>query len=242
MFSAVSRAKVLVVDSDTELCELLAHSLRRAGMLVVTAREVAAAVDLLERTQPDLVVLGLDIGTVGGREVLQIVTRRSQAQIILLGNVHGDEQVIRGLDLGADDYLVKPFSFAELLARIRARLRRAAMQPSSPFSTTATLLRADGLSLDRARRTATYEDRPLRLTPTEFRVLEYLLVHRGVLVPTRTLLEGIWGGEQPVGPDVVRVTVFRVQHKLNAAGGRHLLTTVRGAGFILRAEESEFGT
>ena len=81
MFSAVSRAKVLVVDSDTELCELLAHSLRRAGMLVVTAREVAAAVDLLERTQPDLVVLGLDIGTVGGREVLQIVTRRSQAHL-----------------------------------------------------------------------------------------------------------------------------------------------------------------
>src|SRR5947207_275937 len=99
MFSAVSRAKVLVVDPDTELCELLAHSLRRAGMLVLTAGEVATAIDLLEREQPDLVVLGLDIGAAGGREVLQIVTRRSQAQVILLGKGHGDEQVIRGLDL-----------------------------------------------------------------------------------------------------------------------------------------------
>jgi len=234
----IGKGKASGALHDVLPVDLLAHSLRRAGMLVVTAREVAAAVDLLERTQPDLVVVGLDITTPAGREVLQAITRRSQAQVILLGSVNGDEHVIRALDLGADDYLVKPFSFAELLARIRARLRRGAMQPASPFSSPPMLLHADGLTLDRARRTATYEDRPLRLTPTEFRVLEYLLVHRGVVVPTRTLLEGIWGCEQAVGPDVVRVTVFRVQHKLSEAGGRHLLTTVRGVGFIVRAEEN----
>src|SRR5438874_3486647 len=110
------------------------------------------------------------------------------------------------------------------------------MQPAN-ISTTPTLLQADGLSVDRAQRTATYDARPLRLTPTEFRVLEYLLVHRGVVVPTRTLLERIWGCDQPVGPDVVRVTVFHVQHKLHEAGGGHLLKTVRGVGFVIGAEE-----
>jgi DNA-binding response OmpR family regulator len=151
MFWLVPRARVLVVDHDPDMSELLAHSLRRAGLSTVTARDTAEALDLIGSTRPDLVVLGLDIGTMAGLEALRAIRRHSQAHVILLGSVYREEDVIRGLDLGADDYLVKPFSFPELLARIRARLRRAAMQPTNPISASPRTLRAGSLTLDPAR-------------------------------------------------------------------------------------------
>src|SRR5207249_3897277 len=110
-----------------------------------------------------LVVLGLDIGTSPGLEVLQAVRRHSHTQLILLGG-RREEDVVRGLDLGADDYLVKPFSFAEMLARIRARLRR--VQPSTAVSISPALLRAGELTLDPARATVSYAGRSLQLTRT----------------------------------------------------------------------------
>jgi DNA-binding response OmpR family regulator len=235
-FPAVARARILVIDPDPQLSELLAHSLSRAGLSTVTARDAAAALDLFENAQPDLVVLGIDIGTPAGLEVLQTVC--TQTQVILLGSVRREEKLIRGLDLGADDYLVKPFSFPELLARIRARLRRAAMQPTTPASTSPAPLQAGDLTLDPARGTVAYAGRPLRLTPTEFRVLEYLLHHAGAVVPTLSLLEAVWGHEPAVGPEVVRVNMHRLQHKLCDAGARNLLGTVRGVGFVVRAEQS----
>jgi DNA-binding response OmpR family regulator len=238
MFWLVPRARVLVVDHDPDMSELLAHSLRRAGLSTVTARDTAEALDLIGSTRPDLVVLGLDIGTMAGFEALRAIRRHSQAHVILLGSVYREEDVIRGLDLGADDYLVKPFSFPELLARIRARLRRAAMQPTNPISASPRTLRAGSLTLDPAERTVAYAGRQLRLTPTEFRLLEYLLVHPGAVVPTRTLLEGIWGREHVAGTDVVRVTMHRLQHKLKEAAARNLVSTVRGVGFVIRTEQS----
>ncbi len=147
------RARVLVIDPDPQLAELLAHSLGRAGMSTLTACDAAAALGLFQSAQPDLVVLGLDIGMPAGLELLQTVC--AQAQVILLGSGRREEQVVRGLDMGADDYLVKPFSFAELLARIRARLRRAGMQPITPPSTSPAL-RAGDLILDRAQGIVTY--------------------------------------------------------------------------------------
>jgi two-component system response regulator MprA len=225
-----------VVDPDPHLLELLAHSLGRAAMSTVTASDAATALELFASAQPELVVLGLDIGSPAGLEVLQTVCTR--AQVILLGGARREEQaVIRGLDLGADDYLVKPFSFAELLARIRARLRRAAMRTPTPPSTPPTSLAAGGLTLDPAQGTVAYAGRPLRLTRTEFRVLEYLLAHAEVVVPTRTLLEAVWGREHAVGPDAVRVTMYRLRHKLTDAGAPNL-RIVHGVGFVVQAERS----
>jgi DNA-binding response OmpR family regulator len=232
----VARARVLVVDPDPQLSELLAHSLGRAGVSTVTAPDAAVALSLFDSAEPDLIVLGLDIGTPAGLQVLQTVC--TQAQVILLGSARGEVEMVRGLDLGADDYLVKPFSFTELLARVRARLRRAAMQPTSPPSTSPALVEVGDLTLDPRRGTVSYAGRPLRLTPTEVHVLEYLLGHAGTVVSTRTLLKAIWGRERPVGPDVVRVTMHRLQHKLNEAAARDLLGTVHGAGFVIRAEQS----
>ncbi len=106
----MSRGRVLVIDPDPQLCELLAHSLGRAGLSTRTACNAVDALHLFESAPPDLVLLGLDISTPAGLEVLQTVCRRSQTQVIVLGSSRRDEDVVRGLDLGADDYLVKPFS------------------------------------------------------------------------------------------------------------------------------------
>src|SRR6476620_11557004 len=120
----MARAKVLLVDTDEQLLELLEHSLRRAGLSTFSAHDAPAALELFETAQPDLVVLGLDVGSPAGLEILQTVA--THAQVILLGGARKEEHtLIHALDLGADDYVVKPFSFPELLARIRARLRRA---------------------------------------------------------------------------------------------------------------------
>jgi len=233
----VPRPRVLVVDPDPQSCDLLAFSLGRAGVSTLTACDAVAGIDLFKSGHPDLVVLGLDIGTPAGLEVLQTVCRHSQTQVIVLGNLRREEDVIRGLDLGADDYLIKPFSFPELLARIRARLRRAAMQPTTdPLSISPALLQAGDLTLDSMRSWVTYAGRPVRLTPTEFRVLEYLLAHAGTVVSTRTLMESVWSRKQAVGSDVVRVTMHRLQHKLNQAGARTLVGAVHGVGFVVRAE------
>jgi DNA-binding response OmpR family regulator len=225
-----------VVDPDPQLLELLAHSLGRAALSTVCAHNAATALELFETARPDLVVLGLDIGTPAGLEVLQTVSAR--AQVILLGGQRREEQaVIRALDLGADDYLVRPFSFSELLARIRARLRRAAMRAPTSLSASPASLEAGDLILDPARGTVAYAGQPLPLTPTEFRVLEYLLAHADVVVPTRALLEAVWGREHAVGPDAVRVTMYRLQHKLTDAGARNL-RIVHSAGFVVHAERS----
>jgi DNA-binding response OmpR family regulator len=222
-----------VVEPDLELCELLAHSLARAGLSALTVRDAAAALDVLVSAQPDLVVLGLDVRTPSGLEVLR--TASTRAQVILLGSGRIEEEVIRGLDLGADDYLARPFSFRELLARIRARLRRASTQPITPPASSPGLLQAGDLRLHPAEATVTHAGRPLHLAPTEFRVLERLLAHAGAVVTTQSLLEAVWGRERAVGPDVVRVTVHRLQHKLHEAGAGDPVETVRGVGFIIRA-------
>jgi len=239
----VARARVLVVDPDSQLSELLVHSLGRAGLSSVSAQDAATALDLFDNAPPDVVVLALDIDSPAGLEVLETVCTR--AQVILLGSVRREEKLIRGLDLGADDYVVKPFSFPELLARIRARLRRAALEPAprrstSPafVSTSPALLKVGGLTLDRAAGKVAYAGRRLRLTPTEFRVLEYLLLHAGTVVPTRILLEAVWGRDPAVGPEVVPVNIHRLQHKLRDAGACNLLSTVRGVSLVLRPEQS----
>src|SRR6266699_2261206 len=149
----MSRGRVLVIDPDPQLCELLAHSLGRAGLSTRTACNAVDARHLFESAPPDLVLLGLDISTPAGLEVLQTVCRRSQTQVIVLGSSRRDEDVVRGLDLGADDYLVKPFSFHELLARIRARMRRTAMEATTSISTPPAMLKVDDLTLNTLRGT-----------------------------------------------------------------------------------------
>jgi DNA-binding response OmpR family regulator len=225
---------VLVVDSDRELVALFVFTLGRAGLRVIPAHDGPTCLALLASEEPDVVVLGFDPSNPDHLGLLQAVRRSSPAQVLLLADYPSEDALVRSLELGADDWLVKPFSFRELAARIGVRLRRAEVlrtgTPTAPGST----LRAGELAVDMATRSATYAGKTLHLTRTELRLLAYLLGHAGAVVPTSVILQAVWGPERSRRPDVVRVTATRLRRKLEEAGARDILGSVRGSGLILR--------
>jgi DNA-binding response OmpR family regulator len=158
---------------------------------------------------------------------------------LLLADRSSEDVLVRSLELGADDYVAKPFSFRELAARIQARLRRAEMLRTSAPMAPRSPLRAGELLVDVANHTATYAGCALHLTLTEIRLLAYLLAHAGSVVPAPMILQEVWGREHSQRPDVVRATAHRLRRKLEAAGAGDLLATVRGSGLILRIGDAE---
>jgi DNA-binding response OmpR family regulator len=226
--------KVLVVDSDRELVALFVFSLGRAGMRVIPAHDAPTSLALLASEEPDVVVLRFDPSNPDDLGLLQAVRRSSPAQVLLLADYRSEDVLVRGLELGADDWLVKPFSFRELTARIRARLRRAAMLRTGTPLALPSAQRAGELVVDMVNQRATYAGKALHLTRTELRLLAWLLAHAGAVVPTSVILQAVWGTEHSRRPDVVRVTASRLRRKLEEAGAHDMLGSVRGSGFILR--------
>jgi DNA-binding response OmpR family regulator len=162
------------------------------------------------------------------------VCRRSPAQVLLLADHSSEDVLVRSLELGADDYLVKPFSFRELAARIRARFRRVEMLRARTLVAPQSPLQAGPLVVDMVDHTATYAGQTLHLAPTELRLLACLVARAGTVVPSSILLQAVWGREQSRRADVVRVTVHRLRRKLQDVGARDILGSVPGWGFILR--------
>jgi two-component system, OmpR family, KDP operon response regulator KdpE len=232
------RLQVLLVGDDPNLIDPLTRDLMRAGLKAVSTCDTASAVRLAEAEDPFAVVLSLDLQARSGRDLLQEFARRSQTGLIVLGTSWAAQDVTLAFDLGAQSYLAQPFSFRELLARIRTLLRRAGspLATRSPAPTADRLLWVDALILDRMEETASYAARPLRLTPKEFRILEQLLVHAGEVVTQRVLLQRGWGRYGGDHPGVLRVAVSRLRRKLREAGAPELLETRPGLGFILRPE------
>jgi DNA-binding response OmpR family regulator len=228
---------VLVVDPDRELVALLAFTLGRVGIRVIPAHDGPAALALLASEQPDVVVLGYDPADPDDLDLLQTVRHRGPAQVLLLTDDRSEEALVRSLELGADDCLVKPFSFRELAARIRARLRRAEMLRTGTPVAPGPPLRAGELVVDLANHAATYAGRALHLTGTELRLLACLVADAGTVVPTPVILRAVWGREHSGRPDVVRVTARRLRRKLEDAGARDMLGSVRGSGLILRIND-----
>jgi two-component system response regulator VicR len=227
--------RILLVDDDRELIDLLAFALRRAGLEPVAAHDASSAVRLFEERQPDLVVLDINLGASNGLEVLKQLRRRAQLPVIMLTALDSEEDKVRGLELGADDYLTKPFSHRELIARIRAQLRRSGTewQPARPV--TETRLNVGSITLDMAAHQVTKAGQQVSLTVTEFRLLHCLMTNAGAVVPTSTLLKQVWGYADPSGSDVVRVTVHRLRRKLEEDPSRpSLLHTIPGVGVLLK--------
>jgi DNA-binding response OmpR family regulator len=235
--------KVLLVDDDRDLVDLLTFVLRRAGFAALAAYDGSTARRLLDAERPDLVVLDVGIGAESGFDLLRELRRRSDVPVILLTARGAEDDKVLGLGLGADDYVTKPFSHRELVARIRASLRRAEPReragddgrPSAPGS----VLRVGPIALDPATHTVTRDGRPIDLTVTEFRLLHVLMARAGIVVPTRTILKQVWGYEDAAGTDVVRVTVYRLRRKLEAGASRHLLRTVPGVGVMFQPSSEE---
>jgi DNA-binding response OmpR family regulator len=211
--------RVLVVEDHATLAGRIVQGLRQAGMAVDAVHDGAAALDAAAQTAYDVIVLDRDLPVVHGDRVCRAVAG-SGPRILMLTAAAGVDDRVDGLELGADDYLGKPFVFAELVARVRALSRRA---PSAP-----PILRRRDLTVDRARHRSIRGSRPLSLTRKEFGILEMLLSADGALISAEELLEHVWDASTDPFSNIVSVTMARLRRKL---GDPPLIETVVGKGY-----------
>ncbi len=226
--------RILVVDDEVDLAEAVATGLRREGYAVDVA---SGGSEALERTQwqpYDLVCLDLTMPDVDGLEVCRQLRsdppEGGSPRILMLTARDAVDDRILGLDSGADDYLVKPFAFGELAARVRVLLRRDREQDSS-------VLVVGDLELDTARHEASLNSSPLDLTPKEFALLRYFMTHAGHVLSQERLLEHVWDENADPFTNTVRVTVGTLRRKLAEQGGDGLIETVIGSGYRLMTGE-----
>jgi two-component system response regulator MprA len=227
--------RVLVVDDDERIAASLRRALVYEGYSVSLAGDGQAALNMLRDDPPDLLILDLMLPGVDGLEVCRRLRADTTSSVPVLMLTARDTTAdrVRGLDVGADDYLVKPFAHEELLARVRALLRRMA----APQSDSDLLAYAD-LKLDLKSREVRRAGRPIELTAQEFNLLGYLLRHPRQVLTRDQLLDGVWGfphGGQGATSNVVDVYVGYLRQKLEAGGEPRLLHTVRGVGYVLRS-------
>jgi DNA-binding response OmpR family regulator len=211
--------RVLVVEDHAMLADRIVQGLRQAGLAVDAVYDGAAALEAAAQTAYDVIVLDRDLPVVHGDRVCRALAGSGPRVLMLTAAADIDDRV-DGLELGADDYLGKPFVFAELVARVRALSRRT---PSAP-----PLLRHGDLRVDRARHRASRGSRPLSLTRKEFGVLEVLLAADGALVSAEELLEHVWDANLDPFSNIVSVTMTRLRRKL---GDPPLIETVVGKGY-----------
>jgi DNA-binding response OmpR family regulator len=225
--------KVLVVEDERKLAHVLASALQAERYEVVVARTGDDGFSRANAEVFDLVVLDLMLPGRGGLDILQILRQRSiDTPVLILTARDGVDDRVLGLDRGADDYLVKPFALPELLARIRALLRRG--RPSEVLR-----LKTADLELDLVARRAARGERLLELTAREFELLEYLLRHSGHLVSREMLACEVWKEPRRATPldNVIDVQITRLRKKVDTEGAARLIHTVRGVGFVLREGE-----
>ncbi len=222
--------KVLVVEDDLALSDVIAFTMRRAGFDVVAAYDGLAALDQWAAEQPDLVLLDLNLPKLDGLSVCRRIRNQSATPIIMLTVRSSDEAVVAGLETGADDYIVKPFSPTQLTARARAVLRRAGA------TSTPGTMEAAGLSLDRSRNEVQrVGGQPIRLTPLEVRLLEALMLNAGRVLSADALISTVWGLE---GGDkaMLKQLVYRLRAKVETDPAQPtLVETVPGIGYVLSA-------
>jgi two-component system KDP operon response regulator KdpE len=213
--------KVLVVDDEPNILSTLGPLLRARGYDVLTAMTGRAAVQTVERDTPDLIVLDLGLPDIDGVEVCRIVRETHNVPILVLSARGAEGDKVRALDLGADDYVTKPFGAEELLARIRAALRRF----DSPPPASEPIVRGT-LVIDREKFRVLRDGDEVRLTPKEFELLTFLAQHPGRVLTHRTILKAIWGPNAVDQPEHLRVLVGALRKKIepNPASPQYILT------------------
>jgi len=231
--------QILLVDDDTELCELLTDYLSHEGLTVEAVHSAETALERLSQSQPDLMVLDIMMPGQSGLELLQQMRPRFRVPVIMLTGRGDDIDRILGLEMGADDYLPKPCNPRELLARIRAVLRRS--QQQEPLgSMPQQVLELQGIHLDPGLREVRVEGKPLELTSTEFNLLALLMKNAGQIMSKELLTERVLHRKLTAYDRAMDVHVSRVRQKLAAAldEERELIKTIRGQGYQFVREES----
>jgi two-component system KDP operon response regulator KdpE len=218
------KPRILVVDDEAQLTRVLRTGLKSRGYDVRTAADGLSAFETFEDWNPNLVITDLAMPNMNGLELCRRLRSKSQVPIIVLSAKGEEKTKIEALDLGADDFVTKPFGIEELLARVRASLRRAATQLTTEAAP--TILEAGDFHIDLESRKVTVVDREVHLTPKEFDLLSYFLKHAGKVLTHRTLLAAIWGGNYVEQNEYLRVFVGNLRRKLEAdsAGPRYILT------------------
>jgi len=222
---------VLIVDDDQKLLKMLQRTMIYEGLTVVTASNGQEALDQVDACQPEIIVLDWMMPKMDGLEVVQrLRAENNQTYILMLTARDALENRVEGLESGADDYLVKPFSPVELVARIHAMLRRVEAKPGRQPVT------FDGLSLDPLCHQARLGETILDLTPTEFELLHYFMRHPRQVLERAQILNSVWGYDFGGDDNVLEVYVGYLRKKLEADGHARLIHTVRGIGYVLRVE------
>jgi two-component system phosphate regulon response regulator PhoB len=224
---------VLVVEDEAALATLLRYNLEKNGFRVEEAGDGQEALNLIAETTPDLVLLDWMLPTLSGIEVCRQIRRRHETRnlpVIMVTARSEDQDAVRGLNTGADDYITKPFSMEALLARMRALLRRSGAAPAKGS------LAFHDIAMDLATHRVQRNGRPVHLGPTEFRLLEFFLRHPRRVFTREELLDAVWGKDIHVEPRTVDVHIRRLRKSLNGEGELDIVRTVRAAGYALDTE------
>jgi DNA-binding response OmpR family regulator len=234
------KTTILAVDDEPRLLKFIAYNLESEGYAVLTTTEGQHALDLLKEHKPDLVLLDLMMPQMDGFSLCQAIRQFSAVPIIIVTARGQDQDKIRGFDLGADDYLTKPFSMEELFVRIRAVLRRAQLTANDYAYALQTPMKIGPFSIDDARHQVTMAGREIVLAPIEYRLLFYLAQNAGRVVSQEQLLEQVWGEDYAGEGHLLRVNMSRLRSKLepDPAHPRYLLTKV-GIGYMLALPAEE---
>ena len=222
---------ILIVDDDQKLLKMLQRTLTYEGLKVITAANGLEALAQVDANRPEIIILDWMMPKLDGIEVLQrLRAENNQAFILMLTARDALENRVEGLESGADDYLVKPFAPAELVARVHAMLRRTESRQAE------TALTFDGLRLDPVTHEAYSGENLLELTPTEFDLLHFLMRHPRQVLERAQILNSVWGYDFGGDDNVLEVYVGYLRKKLEAGGRPRLIQTVRGVGYVLKVE------
>ena len=223
---------MLVVEDDAAIADVLRRTLRQEGHEVRSAADGVEALEVAEDFVPDLVMLDLGLPKLDGVEVCRRLRAESDVPILILTARTETDDRVEGLDSGADDYLVKPFERKELLARMRALMRRRPPRGTASLAVGDLRLNPDTREVDRG-------DRPIELTNREFELLEYLMRNERLVVSRERLLEEVWGYDPMAMTNTIDVFISNLRRKLEAGGEPRILHTKRGAGYVIKAARDE---
>ena len=237
-FGGLAKPTVLVVEDEAPLLTLLRYNLEKQGFRVDEAADGQEALLRVAEARPDIMLLDWMLPSLSGIEVCRQLRRRTETRdlpIIMVTARTEDQDAVRALDIGADDYIAKPFAIEHVIARIRALLRRSGRVASKG------MLNYPDLAMDQDAHRVTRAGRPLHLGPTEYRLLEFFLQHPGRVFAREQLLDAVWGRDIHVEPRTVDVHIRRLRKAINQDQEVDLIRTVRSAGYALDSDPDRLG-